>query len=77
VDIDSAGNISGPVTTVTINPTTGKVSPTAPLTIARKQPGAVSLPDGRVLIIGGRNHGNSLATVEAYVPVIAAGEPSP
>lgn len=74
VDIDSAGHISGPVTAVTIDSTTGKVSLTAPLTIARNQPAAVSLPDGRVLIIGGRNQGNSLNTVEAYLPATAPGQ---
>lgn len=56
-----------------VDPSTGKLSPTAPMTTPRGGPTAVALPDGRVLIIGGRNHGNSLDTVEAYVPATASG----
>jgi hypothetical protein len=55
---------------------TGKLSPTARMTTPRGEATAVSLPDGRVLIIGGRNP-SSLNTVEAYVPATASSATPP
>jgi hypothetical protein len=70
--VDFSSNPPSPLgTAFVVDPTTGRTSPMDPMTAARGEPTAVALPDGRVLIIGGRNP-SSLDSVEAYVPAAPA-----
>jgi WD40 repeat protein len=60
-----------------IDSATGKVSLTASMMIERAGPAGLSLPDGRVVILGGYlADGTSLGTAEVYVPASAA-RPNP
>jgi hypothetical protein len=74
---DLAPDGKGPLNTaVLVEPQTGKVSVTAPMAARRVGPAAVTLQDGRVLIIGGANADrggrSSLDTAEVYIPAAAA-----
>lgn len=53
------------------DPRTGRFAPTGGLALRRYKHGAVALPDGSVLIVGGsdeRDYGGKTATVERYDP---------
>jgi hypothetical protein len=52
------------------DPKTGTFSPTGSMAIARGQPTATLLADGRVLVVAGGSgsHGDGLASVEIYDP---------
>jgi hypothetical protein len=54
-----------------VDPTTGSLSPTLPMTVRRAGFGAALLPDGRVLVVGGWDGPGLEAitdTAEVYVP---------
>jgi hypothetical protein len=57
------------------DPKTGKFSPTGAMTTARSSPTAISLADGRVLVMGGLNRQASIPSAEVYDP--ASGKFSP
>ena len=70
--------VSALKTAALIDPASGKVMPTASMSTTRVSAAAVTLLDGRVLIIGGFDRsGNSLATAEAYVTAGAVPSPGP
>lgn len=61
------------------DPATGRFQPAAHLTTPRHKHDAVSLSDGRVLVLGGadRTDRHYYATTEVYNPVTASFEPGP
>lgn len=50
------------------DPDTGAFSPTCPLALARADHSSTLLPDGRVMVAGGRNGSSALSSVEVYDP---------
>jgi Kelch motif len=51
------------------DPNTGQWTPTSSMAVARADAAAALLPDGRVLVAGGRNGSSFLQSVEIYDPV--------
>lgn len=79
--LDVATSTTGPLSSAELyDPASGTFSATGSLARVRSNPTATLLPDGSVLIAGGRDDGSNLSTAELYDPVSgtfkAAGSPA-
>ncbi len=73
----AGGMLDGPVRdAILFDPVSGTSTVTGPMTVARAGHAAVRLPEGRVLIMGGRDAERSLATAELFDPTTASFSPT-